>query len=113
MDMEDMERTHGGGTTKGNVNAVKGEEEGEPEEDGEAEENVTRIGRTGRAGAAGAADTLFTPQDARHAAELVRVLREAKQHVPAELVQLGQAARGPKKTAQDHEPSPWGIPTLG
>ena len=56
--------------------------------------------------------TLTTPQDARHAAELVRVLREAKQHVPAELVQLGQAARGPKKTAQEHEPSPWGIPTL-
>jgi len=44
----------------------------------------------------------------------VRVLREAKQHVPAELVQLGQAGRGPKKAAaQEHEPSPWGIPTLG
>ena len=59
--------------------------------------------------------TLTTPQDARHAAELVRVLREAKQHVPAELVQLGQAAKGPKKAAgaQEHEPSPWGIPTLG
>ena len=45
----------------------------------------------------------------------MRVLREAKQHVPAELVQLGQAAKGPKKAAgaQEHEPSPWGIPTLG
>ena len=36
---------------------------------------VHRIGRTGRAGVAGVADTLFTPDDARHAAELVRVLQ--------------------------------------
>jgi len=74
---------------------------------------IHRIGRSGRGGAAGAADTLFTPQDARHAAELVRVLRESKQQVPAELVQMSQSVRGPKKAAQEPSPSPWGIPPVG
>ena len=45
----------------------------------------------------------------------MRVLREAKQPVPKELVQLGQqAARGPtkEKMQQELETSPWGIPAL-
>jgi len=43
----------------------------------------------------------------------VRVLREAKQPVPKELVQLGQQA-GPtkEKMGQELETSPWGIPAL-
>lgn len=49
---------------------------------------VHRIGRTGRAGASGAADTLVTPHDCRHAAELCRILRDAEQPVPAELEEL-------------------------
>ena len=43
---------------------------------------IHRIGRTGRGGAAGAADTLFTPQDARHATDLVRVLKEVRHVTP-------------------------------
>merc|ERR1719487_729102 len=56
------------------------------------EDYVHRIGRTGRAGKKGLAITLFNAgpaegvQDEKcHAADLARVLRGAKQQVPAEL----------------------------
>ena len=49
---------------------------------------IHRIGRTGRAGATGAADTLFTDGDKLHAKELVRVLKDAGQAVPAGLNRL-------------------------
>ena len=42
---------------------------------------VHRIGRTGRAGVAGAAYTLVTPENGRMCADLVKVLRGAKQVV--------------------------------
>ena len=54
---------------------------------------VHRIGRTGRAGASGSAHTLVTPDDARVAADLVKVLRGSGQNVPAELERLADAAR--------------------
>ena len=54
---------------------------------------VHRIGRTGRAGASGSAHTLVTPDDARIAADLVKVLRGSGQDVPAELERLADAAR--------------------
>ena len=43
------------------------------------EDYVHRIGRTGRAGAKGMAYTFFTPQDAKYARELVRLITEAGQ----------------------------------
>ena len=46
---------------------------------------VHRIGRTGRAGAKGEAFTLFTSDDARKAAPLVALMREAQQVIPPEL----------------------------
>ena len=56
-----------------------------------SEEYVQRIGRTARAGAAGAAVSFFVPGDARLAKEVVHVLQEAQQPVPAELLQFAAA----------------------
>lgn len=58
---------------------------------GGAEDYIHRIGRTGRAGATGQADTLFTPAtDAKAAVELVRILKDAGQRVPAELAAIAK-----------------------
>jgi len=55
---------------------------------------IHRIGRTGRAGSTGAADTLFTSGDRKHARELVRILGDAEQEVPAELARMVGGAGG-------------------
>ena len=52
------------------------------------EDYVHRIGRTGRAGASGLAYTFFCDQDAKHAADLIKVLEGANQRVPPELRSL-------------------------
>lgn len=52
------------------------------------EDYVHRIGRTGRAGATGVAYTFFSDQDWKYAADLIRVLEGANQHVPPEVRQL-------------------------
>lgn len=52
------------------------------------EDYVHRIGRTGRAGAKGVAYTFFCDQDSKFAAELVKVLKGADQHVPSELLDM-------------------------
>ncbi|KAF3570803.1 hypothetical protein F2Q69_00059254 [Brassica cretica] len=53
------------------------------------EDYVHRMGRTGRAGKKGVAHTFFTQQNKGLAGELVNVLREAKQVVPADLLKFG------------------------
>lgn len=53
------------------------------------EDYVHRIGRTGRAGKKGVAHTFFTKENKGLAGELVNVLREAKQHIPPDLVKFG------------------------
>ncbi|PON94735.1 Helicase [Trema orientale] len=53
------------------------------------EDYVHRIGRTGRAGKKGVAHTFFTQQNKGLAGELVNVLREAGQIVPASLLKFG------------------------
>ncbi|CAH8358451.1 unnamed protein product [Eruca vesicaria subsp. sativa] len=53
------------------------------------EDYVHRIGRTGRAGKKGVAHTFFTQQNKGLAGELVNVLREAGQVVPADLLKFG------------------------
>ncbi|KAH7977251.1 hypothetical protein HPB49_000156 [Dermacentor silvarum] len=55
---------------------------------GNIDEYVHRVGRTGRAGWFGEAVTLFTRNDWMHAPELVRILQEAKQVVPAALCKM-------------------------
>ncbi|MCO5599529.1 hypothetical protein L7F22_053635 [Adiantum nelumboides] len=64
---------------------------------GSCEDYVHRIGRTGRAGAKGTAYTFFTAANAKHARELVAILKEAGQVVkPAleSLVGLGYGGGG-------------------
>ncbi|XP_030544725.2 DEAD-box ATP-dependent RNA helicase 46 isoform X1 [Rhodamnia argentea] len=56
------------------------------------EDYVHRIGRTGRAGASGLAHTFFGEQDAKYAAELIKVLEGANQRVPPEIRNM--ASRG-------------------
>ncbi|PKA58843.1 DEAD-box ATP-dependent RNA helicase 5 [Apostasia shenzhenica] len=53
------------------------------------EDYVHRIGRTGRAGKKGVAHTFFTKENKGLAGELVNVLREAEQIVPAALSNFG------------------------
>merc|ERR1712196_431882 len=52
------------------------------------EDYIHRIGRTGRAGATGSSYTFFTQDKFRHAPDLIKVLEEANQPVPAELQKL-------------------------
>ncbi|XP_040859270.1 DEAD box protein 53 [Ochotona curzoniae] len=52
------------------------------------EEYVHRVGRTGRAGRHGTAITLITPNEAKMANELVKILERANQYVPKDLVTM-------------------------
>ncbi|CAD7970034.1 unnamed protein product [Amoebophrya sp. A120] len=54
------------------------------------EDYVHRIGRTGRAGATGSAYTFFTPDKAKMAKHLVKILQEASQQIPGELTRMAQ-----------------------
>jgi ATP-dependent RNA helicase DDX5/DBP2 len=60
-----------------------------------AEDYVHRIGRTGRAGARGTAYSFFTPGNGRLAREIIKIMQEANQPVPAPLQQLASSAQGP------------------
>lgn len=53
------------------------------------EDYVHRIGRTGRGGMKGTAHTFFTANDKPRAGELVNVLRDSNQTVPADLLKFG------------------------
>lgn len=59
-----------------------------------SEDYVHRIGRTGRSQATGTAYTFFTPQNAKQAADLISVLKEAKQIVSPKLLELAENFRG-------------------
>jgi ATP-dependent RNA helicase DDX43 len=54
------------------------------------EEYVHRIGRTGRAGRTGTSLSLLTRDDWKNAEELIRILKEAEQEVPEEVVQMAE-----------------------
>ena len=54
------------------------------------EDYIHRIGRTGRAGAKGVALSFFTAADAKLAGPVVKVLKEAKQKVPPELLKMAK-----------------------
>ncbi|KAL5849062.1 hypothetical protein ACOSQ4_007075 [Xanthoceras sorbifolium] len=56
------------------------------------EDYVHRIGRTGRAGATGVSYTFFSEQDWKYAADLIKLLEGANQHVPPEVREM--ALRG-------------------
>merc|ERR1712217_13181 len=58
------------------------------------EDYIHRVGRTGRAGAFGSSYTFFTSDKARHANDLINVLKEANQPVPDELAKLGGGGGG-------------------
>merc|ERR1712046_183584 len=62
------------------------------------EDYIHRVGRTGRAGATGSSYTFFTQDKFRHAPDLIKVLQEANQPVPAELEKLaaGAGSSGPE-----------------
>merc|ERR1711957_299946 len=58
------------------------------------EDYIHRVGRTGRAGATGSSYTFFTQDKFKHAGDLIAVLREANQPVPAELEKLAGGGGG-------------------
>lgn len=53
------------------------------------EDYVHRIGRTGRAGATGSSYSFITSSNSKMVPELIKVLKEAGQHVPSELESMG------------------------
>lgn len=55
-----------------------------------SEDYIHRIGRTGRAESSGTSHTFFTESNANRARDLVAVLLEAKQEVPAELMEMAR-----------------------
>lgn len=59
-----------------------------------SEDYIHRIGRTGRRDTKGTSHTFLTDENARQAADLVGVLREAKQTVDAGLEELAQKRGG-------------------
>ena len=61
---------------------------------GTAEDYVHRIGRTARAGARGKSYSFFTSANARLARQVMGILQEARQEVPAELVQYAAVSGG-------------------
>lgn len=58
------------------------------------EDYVHRIGRTGRAGNSGTAYTFFTSDNAKLAADLIKILSEASQEVNPKLHEMAHQARG-------------------
>lgn len=59
-----------------------------------SEDYIHRIGRTGRRNTKGTSYTFLTDENARQAADLVAVLREAKQTVDSDLEELAQRRGG-------------------
>ncbi|KAF7633844.1 hypothetical protein Mgra_00006702 [Meloidogyne graminicola] len=57
-----------------------------------SEDYVHRIGRTGRGDRLGTAITFFTPNNAPKARDLIKVLEEAKQDIPAKLSELADGS---------------------
>lgn len=49
---------------------------------------IHRIGRTGRSNTTGTAYTLFTEENAGQAADLIKVMKEAKQTIDPDLARL-------------------------
>jgi len=64
----------------------------------QVEDYVHRIGRTARAGAKGDAYSFFTKKDFGLAPELVKVLDEAGQEAPPELLDLAELAKSTEST---------------
>lgn len=65
----------------------------------QVEDYVHRIGRTARAGAKGVAYSFFTKKDFSRAPELIKVLREANQEIPPELLDLAEIAGSTSSSA--------------
>merc|ERR1719293_118062 len=61
---------------------------------GQIEDYIHRVGRTGRAGHTGSSYTFFTSDKARMAPDLIKVLREASQPVPDELLRMAGETPG-------------------
>ncbi|KAJ8890699.1 hypothetical protein PR048_010208, partial [Dryococelus australis] len=59
-----------------------------------SEDYVHRIGRTGRSQRTGTAYTFFTTSNARQAADLVAVLREANQVINPKLYEMAENSKG-------------------
>ncbi|KAJ6645612.1 ATP-dependent RNA helicase p62 [Pseudolycoriella hygida] len=63
-----------------------------------AEDYIHRIGRTGRRDTKGTSVTFFTQENANLARDLVAVLLEAKQEVPADLMEMADVSISSKRT---------------
>jgi ATP-dependent RNA helicase DDX5/DBP2 len=63
------------------------------------EDYIHRIGRTGRGGSSGVAYSIFNRGDnSRLATDLIKVLRDCKQDIPADLEAMGRKNHGPSQS---------------
>jgi len=62
---------------------------------GNIEDYVHRIGRTGRAGTSGTSVSFFTDANSKLGGPLIKILREANQTVPEELLRFDRSFGGP------------------
>ncbi|XP_063446291.1 uncharacterized protein LOC134725927 [Mytilus trossulus] len=69
------------------------------------EDYIHRIGRTGRAGNSGTAITLFSEDDRSSARDLVKIMKQADQEVPEELMQMTRYSSGNQRKNSRYQPS--------
>lgn len=77
------------------------------------EDYIHRIGRTGRAGATGIAISYLSPSTYRHIPGLIKILEEANQTIPPELMQLRYVAAQSNQAKQKYRSGPfrsYGVP---
>nr|XP_054772258.1 probable ATP-dependent RNA helicase DDX43 [Lytechinus pictus] len=67
------------------------------------EEYVHRVGRTGRAGRTGTSLTLMTRKDWRWAGDIIKIMEEAGQEVPDELVEMAERFKRHQDRMADEE----------
>ncbi|CUM65483.1 uncharacterized protein PRCAT00003127001 [Priceomyces carsonii] len=61
---------------------------------GNIEDYVHRIGRTGRAGTSGTAISFFTEANSKMGGDLCKIMREANQQIPPELLKYDRRSFG-------------------
>ncbi|XP_052069967.1 uncharacterized protein LOC127708849 [Mytilus californianus] len=69
------------------------------------EDYIHRIGRTGRAGNSGTAVTLFSYDDRNSARDLIKIMKEADQEVPEELLGMTRHSHGNQRRNSRYQPS--------
>lgn len=75
-----------------------------------SEDYIHRIGRTGRLQQSGTSYAFFTPNNIRHASELISVLRETNQAVSPQLLEMAEIAKSDMMSKKSKSQKPGAKP---